>query len=103
MENDPKYLQTINELLKFRNEKAWEKYHTLENLTKSVSIETSEMLEHFEWTTESNLSDEEKKDYQLEVADVLTYLYYICYQLDKTPNELVMEKLSINHQRTWKI
>lgn len=103
MSKSPEFEEVLQELLAFRDSKNWKQYHTLENLTKSVSIESAEMLEHFQWTSTSNLTDQEKNAYKLEVADVLTYIYYICNELEATPNELVQQKLEINKHRSWSI
>lgn len=37
------------EIIKFQKELDWEKFHTPENLAKSISIEAAELLEHFQW------------------------------------------------------
>jgi NTP pyrophosphatase (non-canonical NTP hydrolase) len=56
-------------LRQFVAERNWQKFHTPENLAKSISIESAELLELFQWSEPSNLED--IKD---ELADVLTYL-----------------------------
>ena len=57
-----------SEIIKFQKERDWKKFHTPENLAKSISIEASELLEHFQWGEEYNLN--EVAD---ELADVLNY------------------------------
>jgi dCTP diphosphatase len=56
-------------LRQFVAERNWQQFHTPENLAKSISIESAELLELFQWSEPSNLED--IKD---ELADVLTYL-----------------------------
>jgi NTP pyrophosphatase (non-canonical NTP hydrolase) len=56
-------------LRQFVAERNWQQFHTPENLAKSISIESAELLELFQWSEPSNV--EEVKD---ELADVLTYL-----------------------------
>lgn len=36
-------------VIEFRDERHWEKFHTPENLAKSISIEAAELPEHFLW------------------------------------------------------
>jgi hypothetical protein len=38
--------QILKKIVEFRNEGEWSKFHTLENLSKSISIESAELLEH---------------------------------------------------------
>ena len=40
------------ELMEFQKERDWKKFHTPENLAKSISIEAAELLEHFQWGKE---------------------------------------------------
>jgi NTP pyrophosphatase (non-canonical NTP hydrolase) len=56
-------------LRQFVTERDWKQFHTPENLVKSISIESAELLELFQWSEPSNLDD-----IQDELADVLTYL-----------------------------
>jgi len=41
--------EILAEIIEFRNDRDWKKFHTLENLLKSISIEVGELLEHFQW------------------------------------------------------
>ena len=50
-----------DEIIKFQKERDWKKFHTPENLAKSISIEAAELLEHFQWEKEYDID---------EVADV---------------------------------
>ena len=80
----------INEVLQtFVAQRDWDKFHTPENLAKSISIEAGELLELFQW--ESPSTHENVRD---ELADVLTYCYLLALKIDANPEELIMEKLS---------
>ena len=46
-----------SEIIKFQKERDWKKFHTPENLAKSISIEAAELLEHFQWGEEYNLNE----------------------------------------------
>lgn len=39
------------QLLQFRDERDWDKYHDPKNLAEAVSIESGELLENFLWKT----------------------------------------------------
>jgi NTP pyrophosphatase (non-canonical NTP hydrolase) len=75
-------------LRQFVAERDWKQFHTPENLAKSISIESAELLELFQWSEPSNL--EEIKD---ELADVLTYCILLADKYDLDIEKIVREKL----------
>jgi dCTP diphosphatase len=80
----------INEALKsFVAQREWDKFHTPENLAKSINIEAAELLEIFQW--EPPVSFE---GVQEELADVLTYCYLLAMKINVNPEELILEKLA---------
>ncbi len=83
------------QLKNFVKEREWEKYHTLKNLAISVSIESAELLEHFQWwdKTAENISEEEKKEIAYEIADIFTYLIHMADKLDIDLMDITREKL----------
>ena len=40
---------TIEKILKFTHDRDWDQFHSPENLAKSISIESGELLECFQW------------------------------------------------------
>jgi NTP pyrophosphatase (non-canonical NTP hydrolase) len=75
-------------LRQFVAERNWKQFHTPENLAKSISIESAELLELFQWSEPSNL--EEIKD---ELADVLTYCILLADEYNLDIEKIVLEKL----------
>ena len=64
-------------LRKFSKDREWKKFHTLKNLACSISIESSELLEIFQWGDLSNLDIKQKNMKEKisdEVADIMLYL-----------------------------
>ena len=80
-----------NELIKFQKERDWKKFHTPENLAKSISIEAAELLEHFQWGKEYNLEEVSE-----ELADVLIYCIYMADSLDLDIYEIILNKMKKN-------
>lgn len=78
----------IEQLRAFVKERDWDKFHSPENLAKSVSIEAGELLECFQWNSTPDL--EHLKD---ELADVLTYCFLLADKLGLAPEELILKKL----------
>lgn len=84
----------IEELREFSKERNWAQFHTPENLAKSISIEAAELLECFQWSSETDLAE-----VRLELADVLTYGYLLADRLGESPNNLIREKLEITRKK----
>ena len=40
---------TVERIRRFTADRQWERYHTPENLAKSIAIEAAELLECFQW------------------------------------------------------
>ena len=79
------------ELIKFQSERNWKKFHTPENLAKSISIEAAELLEHFQWGYDYDI--DEVAD---ELADVLNYCFLMAIELDLDVKELILNKMEKN-------
>lgn len=80
-----------DELIKFQRERDWKKFHTPENLAKSISIEAAELLEHFQWGKEYDIVDVGE-----ELADVLIYCIYMADALDLDIEEIIRDKMIKN-------
>ena len=69
--------ETINEILKFRDERDWKQFHNPKDLAISISLEAAELLEAFQWSG-PDVSGEAKKDkIKEELADVLIYCVHM--------------------------
>jgi len=77
-------------LKKLVQERNWQQFHSPENLAKSISIEAAELLECFQWSP-----DADPARVREELADVLTYAYFLARAVDASPEELILEKLKI--------
>lgn len=81
--------ELMKEIKQFNEERDWDKFHSPENLAKSISIEAGELLECFQWNGE-NYNREEVLE---ELADVFTYAIQMAMKLDVSPEEIIMKKL----------
>ena len=78
----------IDALRQFVQERDWGQFHTPSNLAKSISIESAELLELFQW------SDDADVDLVIdELADVLTYCLLLADKIGVNPDEIVLTKL----------
>ena len=80
--------ELIATLRQFVAERNWQQFHTPENLAKSISIESAELLELFQWSELSNIDDVKE-----ELADVLTYCLLLADKYDLDFEKIILEKL----------
>lgn len=78
----------MNEIKIFNEERDWDKFHSPENLAKSISIEAGELLECFQWN-----DNYDKDEVSEELADVFTYCIQMAMKLDVDPKEIILKKL----------
>ncbi len=81
--------ELIKEIKQFNEERDWDKFHSPDNLAKSISIEAGELLECFQWDSENYNKDEVCE----ELADVFTYCIQMAMKLDVDPKEIILRKL----------
>jgi len=84
----------IQALREFVAERDWEQFHTPNNLAKSISIESAELLELFQWSEDADV--DRVRD---ELADVLTYCLLLADKLNLDPTSIVLEKLEKTAQK----
>jgi NTP pyrophosphatase (non-canonical NTP hydrolase) len=83
----------------FAAERDWDQFHSPRNLAAALSVEASEVLEHFQWLTDEqsqHLSRDVRRTVALELADVLLYLVRLADKLDTDLLGAAEEKLRIN-------
>ena len=83
--------ELFDKIIQFQNERDWKKFHTPENLAKSISIEAAELLEHFQWGNEYDSSEVGE-----ELADVLIYCLYMADAMDFDVKEIIFDKMDKN-------
>lgn len=81
--------EIMEKIKKFKEERNWDQFHSLDNLSKSIAIESAELLECFQWNSE-NYNKEEVCD---ELADVFNYCFQMAMKLDVDPKEIILNKL----------
>lgn len=86
--------ELIKEIKRFNEERDWDQFHSPENLAKSISIESGELLECFQWNPNYDL--EEVKS---ELADVLNYALLLADKLNVDPIRIVLEKMEMTAKK----
>lgn len=99
----PMELKTLEKAMHdFVRSKGWyeddsQRPQTLRNLSISLVLEASEVLEHFQWDEE--LADSEA--FAEELADVMLYLLQLASISQIDLGEAVLRKLGKNYNREW--
>ncbi len=75
----PTLAELQNKIRAFRDERDWMQFHNPKNLAISISLEASELLEHFQWRSfdesEAHCRDESARvEIADEMADIGIYL-----------------------------
>lgn len=98
-------LQKLNaDIEQFVSERDWNQFHSVKNLSMALSVESSELLEIFQWMKESdsNLVKNDPKIMQKvedEVADVFVYLMRIISKTDIDLEKVVRAKMKKNAEK----
>lgn len=90
-----------NEVDQFALERDWDQFHSVKNLAMALAVESSELLEIFQWMSENEsnailnnpLKLEKVED---EVADVFVYLLRLSGKLNIDIETAVIKKMAKN-------
>ena len=80
MNNNTDIQAIVQKLNVFSSKRDWQQFHNPKNLAMALSVESSELLEIFQWLTPEesiNLSDKQISHLKEEIADVFLYLLKI--------------------------
>ncbi|HWJ06415.1 MAG TPA: nucleotide pyrophosphohydrolase [Steroidobacteraceae bacterium] len=89
-------------LRRFAAERDWDQFHSPKNLSMALSVESAELMEHFQWLTgaeSKRLPPEKREQVRLEMADVLLYLVRLADKLDVDLVAAAQEKLALNARK----
>jgi|SRR5579859_5658607 len=89
-------------LREFVSDRDWDQFHSPKNLATGLSIEAGELLEQFQWLSDSesqNLTPKNLQAVREEMADVLLYLLRLSDKLDVDLVAAGLEKLELNAKK----
>lgn len=87
--------ETVDRIRKFTSDRDWEKYHTPSNLAKTIVIESTELLECFQWNNEQFDIEHVKE----ELADVIVNCQNLLDKLRLDVDEIVNKKMEQNEKK----
>jgi NTP pyrophosphatase (non-canonical NTP hydrolase) len=95
-------LELREQLRRFSEERDWDQFHVPKNLAIALSVEASELLEHFQWLSEGDskrLTVEQLGKVREELADVLLYLVRLADKLNVDLVEAANHKIKLNAEK----
>ncbi len=100
--SEPAIEELKQKLKEFAQLRDWEQFHSPKNLSMALSVEASELLEHFQWMTEeqsTDLSPQRQAAVAFELADIFIFLLRLSDQLNIDLMEVTKRKMEINDKR----
>jgi len=100
-----KNLKCLQEKIKkFVSERDWQQFHSLKNLSMSLSIEAAELMEHFQWVNTEDcepeeLDEDKYEEVREEIADVMIYALMLSSEMEINPLDAIEEKIEKNEEK----
>ena len=99
-------METLEDLKKrlreFARERDWEQFHSPKNLSMALIVEAAELVEHFQWLTETqskHLPEKTLHDVEQEMADVFIYLNRLADLLGVDLMDAARRKIELNAKK----
>lgn len=107
---DPSLVSDLNtsvedlkdDMRQFVAERDWRQFHSPKNLSMSIAIEAAELMEHFQWLTQSQSRQLDAASIEMvgeELADVLCYALAMANELELDIAKTVREKMEKNRSK----
>lgn len=98
-------VQKINTVVsEFIKERDWDQFHSIKNLSMALSVESSELVEIFQWLKEDESNQVSsniklKSKVEEEIADIFIYLMRIAIKSEIDIEEVVLNKIKKNSEK----
>lgn len=91
--------ETMTQILQFRDDRDWKQFHNPKDLAISISLESAELLEIFQWSADDLYCEDKMDKIKEELADVLIYAALLadCCGLDI--DEIIQNKIKKNNEK----
>ncbi|MGG4559109.1 nucleotide pyrophosphohydrolase [Bacillus toyonensis] len=91
--------ELTNKVIQFRDDRNWKQFHNPKDLALSISLESSELLENFQWKSNEEALNENMDNIKDELADVLIYSMLLANDLEFDIEEIVKNKIEKNKSK----
>ncbi len=89
-------------IVKFRDARDWKKFHNPKDIALSLVLESTEVMEHFQWKNSEEIKKyikSHKNEIGEELADVLYWVLLISFDLGINIKQAFKKKLSISNTK----
>lgn len=94
--SNSKPIEIIKEFIKQRD---WEQFHDPKNLAISLNLESSEVLELFQWTKDNEINKNKVTNLKDELADVYYWLLLLADHYDIDIDDALENKIKKNEKK----
>lgn len=94
--------ELIEQVVKFRDARNWKQFHNPKDLAISLCLESSEVLEHFQWKNAEEMEahiKKNKKEVAKELADVLYWVLLMSNDLNIDLEKAFALKMKENNKK----
>ena len=91
--------ETIQRVLRFRDDRNWRQFHTPKDLAISMNLEAAELLELFQWSGTDLECRDKLPQLREELADVLSYCILLADVCGLDLDEIMNEKVTKNEAK----
>lgn len=88
--------ETVDEVLKFRDDRDWKQFHNPKDLAISISLEASELLEIFQWSRDDVYCLDKIDKIKEELADVVNYCILMADACNLDLDKIITDKIKQN-------
>jgi len=89
-------------IVAFRDERDWKQFHSPRNLAASITIESAELLELFQWSSDASLPEDveaNRANLERELADVAIYCLLLAHETGVNLEQAIADKLAENEAK----
>jgi NTP pyrophosphatase (non-canonical NTP hydrolase) len=87
--------ELADEIIQFNKDRDWDKFHNPKDLSISICLEASELLENFQWTG-ADLDGKDPENMKEELADIMIYCILMAQAMNVDPEEIIRKKLELD-------
>ena len=91
--------ETIDMVLKFRDDRNWRQFHTPKDLALSLTLEAAELLEVFQWSGKDLQCEGKRDKIEEELADVISYCILMADACHMNMDDIVQKKMVRNAEK----
>jgi NTP pyrophosphatase (non-canonical NTP hydrolase) len=99
MDKQDQFSKLVERIRTFCSDRDWSQFHDPKNLAISLQLESSEVLELFQWTKDNEMKEGKDSDMADELADVFYWLIMLANHYDIDLTEALSKKMDKNEEK----